>query len=445
MLLRRPNDTTAPPEFDSPAIDGRIEVVRDGVVAGWTWRPSAPDERIGVRVLVDRREVFAGVADLPRRNLAEAGIGDGCHGFHVRLPPELRDGRAHELMVEVGDERAALPVATKAGRDADGAWAGTTLRPVTAFTTPAAERAAAKPPVPREPVDPGGADTPALIGKRDWLFSCRDRGSLGEEHFIVLLDAFVARRDALRAIGVPYVLAVAPRKEDVYPELLPEETLSRGEDRPVEALSAALRDVNGCEVLDLLPALRDGRRHGALYFRTGTQWNARGAFLTTRALLKEAAKRVPSIQPASIDSVYLVRTTGFRGDLADRPKVTFGHGDLVPVADREGDAWTEEVDEVDVTTLRSQQMPTSAHLGLEGAPAPLLYEIAEADDLPRAVLVGDACCPRLIAWLAEHFRRLVVMRTAEPPLDAIELEMPDVLLHVMSEDALLGAADEQTA
>jgi alginate O-acetyltransferase complex protein AlgJ len=189
--------------------------------------------------------------------------------------------------------------------------------------------------------------------------------------------------------------------------------------------------------------MRDARRHGAVYHRTDTRWNARGAFLATRALLKEAAKRVPAIEPPPIEGVHLVRSPGFRGDLADAAKVVPDAGALVPL-DAAGEAWTEEVDEVDVTTLRSQPMPAGSHLEGAVTPAPRVYEIAGAEDLPRAVLVGDSCCLALVPWLAERFRRLVFMRTPEPPLEAVELEMPDVLIHVTAERDLLeppGASD----
>jgi hypothetical protein len=47
--------------------------------------------------------------------------------------------------------------------------------------------------------------------------------------------------------------------------------------------------------------------------------------------------------------------------------------------------------------------------------------------------MGDSSCLNLIPWLAEHFSRFVFLWTTQPPYEALELEMPDVLIHVASE------------
>ena len=59
--------------------------------------------------------------------------------------------------------------------------------------------------------------------------------------------------------------------------------------------------------------------------------------------------------------------------------------------------------------------------------------------MPRAVLIGDACCLPLIQLLAEHFSRFVFLWTVDPPLEAIELEMPDIVIQVVSERFLVHA------
>ena len=97
--------------------------------------------------------------------------------------------------------------------------------------------------------------------------------------------------------------------------------------------------------------------------------------------------------------------------------------------------WKERIEVADVSRLRSLRMPAPQHLEVTPGRAPHLYEVDA--ELPRAVLVGDECCLALIPWLAEHFRRFVFLWTHELPLEAIELEMPDVVIHVVSERFLV--------
>ena len=78
-------------------LDGRLEAVVDGVAVGWAYDWSDPQSRVAVELSVDGQIVASAVADVPRRTLAEEGLGDGRHGFFVELPARLRDGGEHAI------------------------------------------------------------------------------------------------------------------------------------------------------------------------------------------------------------------------------------------------------------------------------------------------------------------------------------------------------------
>lgn len=88
-------------------VQGRVEEVRDGVVAGWAWNPATPAWRVGVRAIVDGHDVAGAVADLDRPSLVDAGIGDGRHGFRIRLPARVARSGDHRLRIEAGGVRLA--------------------------------------------------------------------------------------------------------------------------------------------------------------------------------------------------------------------------------------------------------------------------------------------------------------------------------------------------
>ncbi len=409
-----------------------MEAVIDGHVVGWAWDPAQPSARLRLRVLVDGLVVTEAFAGLERPDLVAAGIGDGLHAFHVALPEELADGLAHTIEVLAGPELRALTPA------------GGFMARVQGQDHPFANTAFISNVQPALPDDP--SPQRALIGKQGTLFLCRDRNltleqlsgtrTLSDEDVKAHVDALVARRDCFSALGVPYVFAVAPMKERVYAELLPDGLQVRETKRTPAQLARALRDVDGCELLDLLPALRDARTHGRIYHVTDSHWNDRGAFFGARALLKEAAKRVPGLRLPAPTEMRLVPRQGFRGDLADKPKVALVGQELV-VCD-EPDRWTEEIETQDPRTLRARRRPAEEHLHVSATRPPQVFEISSAPELPRCMLVGDSFCLMLLQWLAECFSRLAFMWTPEPPPEAIEAERPDIVLHVKAERFLIA-------
>jgi hypothetical protein len=421
--------------------EGRLEAVVDGRAVGWAWDPERPEESVEVEVLVDGELVAGSIADVERTVLAAAGMGSGRYGFDVPLPESLSAGPTHTIRVTAGPDRAAvlpLEVFETMVRTPEASWNGTTFVPEGAADVKAPFVPAEEP-----PPDPGAA---ALVGKRDWLFACDDANlTLAQLRGEPLLpaaaltrrrEALAERHQRLRSLRIPYLFAVAPMKERLYGKFLPE-GLCLHPDQPVRQLNAALRDHNDGEIVDLTPDLGAARRGGGVFPRTDSNWSDRGAFFAYRKLMKEAGKRIVDLgDPLLPGEAGLLPREPYRGDLAAKPKFDFLDGELTP-RDDDG-SWEDEIEAGDVSRLRALRMPAPEHLEVTPGRAPHLYEIADAPELPRAVLVGDASCLALIPWLGEHFRRLVFLWAPEPPLEAIELEMPDLVIHVVSERLLVG-------
>jgi hypothetical protein len=83
-------------------VDGFVDRVLAGEVIGWAFDPKKPHRRVHVVARCEGRIVAEALADLPRKDLAQDGKGDGRHGFNLRLPPALLDGAARQVRIEVG-------------------------------------------------------------------------------------------------------------------------------------------------------------------------------------------------------------------------------------------------------------------------------------------------------------------------------------------------------
>jgi hypothetical protein len=66
-------------------------------VTGWAWQIDEPDRCVSLEILVDGEVVGSAVANQFRQDLADAGKGDGLHGFKVLLPDTMLDGRYHVI------------------------------------------------------------------------------------------------------------------------------------------------------------------------------------------------------------------------------------------------------------------------------------------------------------------------------------------------------------
>lgn len=414
-------------------VEGRVHIVKDGCVKGWAWRPARPADQVEIEVLVDGVVAARGRAEQQRPFLREAGIGDGAHGFLIDLPAELAvpGHRSIDLRAADTGERLVFSASYRVVATSDAhPFAQTVFVPVR-----------------RARSEAEGSGPCALLGRDGWLFLAGDTNgtleqlagarTLSAEDIRAHIDVLESRRERLAALGVASLLALAPMKERVYSELLPDGLTLNDEPRPATLLGQALGDAHEDWLLDLLPVLTEARTHGEVYNRTDHHWNSRGAFFAAQAMLARAQPQVPGVVPLPLGAARFLADPLFGGDLAEKPKVALVDGLLTPQPD-DGRDWSEMVDRIDRRPLRAREMTPDQHLRRSPTRAPALFERPDASQLPRCLVIGDSFCLNLLPWLAESFSRLAFVWLPDPPLDLVELERPDLLLHVKSERFLLA-------
>lgn len=146
---------------------------------------------------------------------------------------------------------------------------------------------------------------------------------------------------ALDEIGVPFYVAVAPNKNSIYPERMPEAYARYAGEGNQDRLYACLRAL-AVEPIDLKATLTAHKEQGPLYFSTDTHFNERGAALAARQILAELAPDAdaPPVEPMG-SHVYregdLARMLGLEGRLSEEaPSVYTGDlPDQVNLSERE--------------------------------------------------------------------------------------------------------------
>lgn len=103
LLLFSGRLTPPPP----PPTDWQVDKVESTEIVGFLWDKARQSQKVEVDLVIDEVNIAREVANLPRKDLKDRGYGNGKHGFVLKLPWWVRDGRPHTI--EVRDAASGLP------------------------------------------------------------------------------------------------------------------------------------------------------------------------------------------------------------------------------------------------------------------------------------------------------------------------------------------------
>lgn len=165
----------------------------------------------------------------------------------------------------------------------------------------------------------------AVFGKAGWLFF-NNHGSLVDAEGRLAYDknrlergvaALDRNRRMLAAQGINYLFIVVPDKSSVYPEFLPDFIKPAGPTRLDQFIRELDRRFPDFPVIDLRQPLVVAKEHGQVYYKTDTHWNQIGAFAGYVAIMRQANRLFPELQPRSLAGFSLRAGKEKRGDIAD--------------------------------------------------------------------------------------------------------------------------------
>jgi hypothetical protein len=249
-------------------------------------------------------------------------------------------------------------------------------------------------------------NNPVVMGRDRWLFLSQDGPDrniledfrttrpLPEAKMRRVLEVLSSRRDWCAARGIAYLVVVAPNKNTVYPEKLPEAFTRPVEDSHLDQLLRYLADHAALDVVDLRPALAAAKKDRQVFYAMDSHWNAHGAFAAYREIMRHVTPLFPNIRPFGPGDYTPVEYAGLPGDLA----FLLGLQDYLP------EPRVLYVNAAGGAMARGTSYPASTHPGYF---QPLVAsEVAgpAGEGLPRAVFFHDSFFWELLPFLAEHFR-----------------------------------------
>jgi alginate O-acetyltransferase complex protein AlgJ len=246
----------------------------------------------------------------------------------------------------------------------------------------------------------GGLDVdvrgPVIFGKDHWLFfrssitgdwlAERDLDPFSESELDAWQELYEKRNKFFAERGIPFLLVIAPDKQSIYPEFLPDQLSRIGPESRLDQFIDRLRKTHSpVHFLDLRPILLEARKQQMIYFRTDDHWNDYGAHAAYLAILKEMQRMLPGrrLIPQPIDN--------FIPGMAHRP------GDLAKYVDL-----TDEYDEEAPRLVR--RVPFPAIFKADAPYAPLMT-VGSDPNGPVLYALHDSYTDFLAPFLGPHFSK----------------------------------------
>jgi len=267
----------------------------------------------------------------------------------------------------------------------------------------------------------------AIAGKDGWLFYAADGGiddwtqaePFTHDELEVWRETLTRRRAFLARRGIPFLFVIAPDKQMIYPEYMPDSLRRMRQEYRADQLIAYLREtMPDFEVLDLRPALFEAKKAGGepLYDRYDTHWNDRGGLVAyqtiIRAINHKLAHELTRVAPLE------------RQDFDTDPTVASGDRTTMLGLSDEGKESMPGLVLRRGVGYRVVEPKVPDPYGEVG----LMITEHENHHLPTLVMYRDSFAGRLIPYLSEHFGRASYLWENEFDFDEIDREHPDIVV-----------------
>ena len=281
-----------------------------------------------------------------------------------------------------------------------------------------------------------------LIGKDGWLFLASE----GKVEYFQASEPYTDEQlerwrqilkhnaSTLEARGIRYAFVVAPNKETIYPEKMPDHVRKIGSRSRLDQLAEYMKREPTVNFVDVRSNMLAEKEHHLLYGRTDTHWNGIGAHVAYRGIINAVQKWYPEMRPYSLESFPQTEVKRYKFGLL----VMLG---LENVSDEHlllllpGAGMRARAGEIGLPVVPDRLPPERR---------PSVWEVPD-ETLPRALVLHDSFGDFFHWTLTQHFERTAFYHywyfrnpdtRYESVLEIIEREKPDVVIQELVERAL---------
>jgi len=263
-----------------------------------------------------------------------------------------------------------------------------------------------------------------IIGKDGWLFYNNPDDGIGINDYLgktnyslEQLEAIKGNLDQIRNSlskrGIRFLLCIAPNKQTIYSEYLPEKIRNYAGKTCLDQLVQYIRENGDITLVDFRSVLLSGKQNYPVYLRTDTHWTIFGAFLAYKRIMTEIVKTHQGAKVLDMNemSVTTQKTTG-DGDLA-------GMLSLVGFFDEQ------YVNVEPNTSFMSKKLAQEFNY-TRGRQ--IHFSEGPVRNAPRLLVFGDSFMADLFPFLAESFSKSVWLQSRSIDYKLIDREQPDIVV-----------------
>jgi len=254
------------------------------------------------------------------------------------------------------------------------------------------------------------------VGKENWLFP-------SEYIYVMLFNLYtdvqlqrIRTTVEERAIwlgekGIKYYLIIPPTKGRIYSEYLPELYKNRPHTSKIDQVYECTKGIENLVVVDFRENMIRNKAtiEVNLYHRYDTHWNNMGAYIAYHQLMETIKLDFPEVEPNQLIEFNISKAYKYEADLLRNLAI----GDLVP---RE---------EICFDLIAGSKVE-------EDKPRPYIptaeFNKSTVSNNLKLMLFGDSFSMAIRPFLAESFQRSAFLWTNEFLLEAIEEELPDIVV-----------------
>ncbi len=176
-----------------------------------------------------------------------------------------------------------------------------------------------------------------VIGEEGWLFYCNEASgnpleqslgysSFSNEELREIAKNLTLCKKSFEFIGLEFVIFVAPNKESIYIDKIPQYYEKKNEVSNAEQLIEYLKENTDIRIVYPMEILKQTRAENPsriLYHKLDTHWNNAGAYVGATCLAKELGLEMPNI-----NNISCVPRYGNSGDLTNMLNISIKNGNI---------------------------------------------------------------------------------------------------------------------
>lgn len=273
------------------------------------------------------------------------------------------------------------------------------------------------------------------IGKDHWLFYTPDTQYIdsvngqpfSQDDLIQIKNNLLDIQTAFQKQNIKFYFLVAPNKQSIYPEFLPNHMKKVHPDSRLDQIDNFLKNYPQINFINPKSDLLVAKNQNQIYLKYDTHWNQLGAFVAYQKLFKKINQDFPNLNPKNINDFTLSTSIAPNKDLA----LELG------VAGQFSESSIFVNPKIQNATTISQDCPEIY------TKCPLIVQENSNKKLPRLLMFRDSFAVSLIPFISEHFQHSYYYWGQVPfPNSLIKQEKPNIIIFELTERELWRLKDQ---